>query len=227
MTAALDPVPAWWPTLLGVLFAAGVAHVVWTATGPRALLEEAGSRLALAAAVAARLPHRRAQREGSHRERVGRREASAISLAEVGQAGGVVGVAQWPRSAVVVKLCLAVPITRDAGNYGMIIPCPSDSLVEGLIEKPEPSASPSTRASIGRYLLKPDIFDTLRALPPGAGGEIQLADAIDAHARRGEVEAVMLDGRRFDCGSQEGFVAATLYEYARRGGKIDMSEEGC
>ena len=57
MLAALDPVPAWWPTMLGVLFAAGVGHLVWTSAGPRALLEEAGSRLALAAAVAARLPH--------------------------------------------------------------------------------------------------------------------------------------------------------------------------
>ena len=58
------------------------------------------------------------------------------------------------------------------------------------------------------------------------GGEIQLADAIDIHARRGAVEAVTLSGRRFDCGSQEGFVAATIHEYARRGGTIDLGDVG-
>ena len=113
---------------------------------------------------------------------------------------------------------------EDAGKYGMIIPGEAPNSVAGLIEKPDPDAAPSTRASIGRYLLTPDIFETLRVLPPGTGGEIQLADAIDAHARRGAVEAVMLEGRRFDCGSQEGFVAATLHEYTHRGGRIEMGE---
>jgi len=121
----------------------------------------------------------------------------------------------------------AMEIPRsDAGKYGMIIPGEAPNSVAGLTEKPDPAEAPSTRASIGRYLLTPDVFDTLRALPPGAGGEIQLADAIDIHARRGAVEAVTLSGRRFDCGSQEGFVAATLHEYARRGGTIDLGEAG-
>ena len=121
----------------------------------------------------------------------------------------------------------AMEIPRaDAGKYGMIIPGEAPNSVAGLTEKPDPAEAPSTRASIGRYLLTPDIFDTLRALPPGAGGEIQLADAIDIHARRGAVEAVTLAGRRFDCGSQEGFVAATIHEYARRGGTIDLGEAG-
>ena len=117
-------------------------------------------------------------------------------------------------------------LREDAGKYGMIIPGEAPNSVAGLTEKPDPAEAPSTRASIGRYLLTPDVFDTLRALPPGAGGEIQLADAIDIHARRGEVEAVTLSGRRFDCGSQEGFVAATIHEYARRGGTIDLGEAG-
>ena len=121
----------------------------------------------------------------------------------------------------------AMEIPRsDAGKYGMIIPGEAPNSVAGLTEKPDPAEAPSTRASIGRYLLTPDVFDTLRALPPGAGGEIQLADAIDIHARRGAVEAVTLSGRRFDCGSQEGFVAATIHEYARRGGAIDLGEAG-
>ena len=121
----------------------------------------------------------------------------------------------------------AMEIPRaDAGKYGMIIPGEAPNSVAGLTEKPDPAEAPSTRASIGRYLLTPDVFDTLRALPPGAGGEVQLADAIDIHARRGAVEAVTLAGRRFDCGSQEGFVAATIHEYARRGGTIDLGEAG-
>ena len=121
----------------------------------------------------------------------------------------------------------AMEIPRaDAGKYGMIIPGEAPNSVAGLTEKPDPAEAPSTRASIGRYLLTPDVFDTLRALPPGAGGEIQLADAIDIHARRGAVEAVTLAGRRFDCGSQEGFVAATIHEYAHRGGTIDIGEAG-
>ena len=115
---------------------------------------------------------------------------------------------------------------EDAGKYGMIIPGEAANSVAGLTEKPDPADAPSSRASIGRYLLTPDIFDTLRALPPGAGGEIQLADAIDVHARRGVVEAVTLVGRRFDCGSQEGFVAATIHEYVRRGGRIEMGDVG-
>ena len=119
----------------------------------------------------------------------------------------------------------AMEIPRaDAGKYGMIIPGEAPNSVAGLTEKPDPAEAPSTRASIGRYLLTPDVFDTLRALPPGAGGEIQLADAIDIHARRGAVEAVTLSGRRFDCGSQAGFVAATIHEYTRRGGMIDLDD---
>ena len=68
-------------------------------------------------------------------------------------------------------------------------------------------------ASIGRYVLTPDIFNILRHQPPGSGGEIQLADAINAQAQRGDVEAVRLKGLRFDCGSVPGFVEATNYVY--------------
>ena len=75
---------------------------------------------------------------------------------------------------------------------------------------------PSNLASIGRYVLTPDFFDTLRGLPAGFGGEIQLADAINIHAQRGSVEMVRLNGKRFDCGSVEGFMAAFSNEFASR-----------
>lgn len=58
--------------------------------------------------------------------------------------------------------------------------------VAGLVEKPAPGDAPSSLASIGRYVPHPEVFDTLAALGPGRGGEIQLADAIDALARHGE-----------------------------------------
>ena len=65
-------------------------------------------------------------------------------------------------------------------------------------------------------MLKPDIFDILRTQPAGAGGEIQLADAINTLAANNAVEAVTLNGRRFDCGSVEGYLDAIMYVANRR-----------
>ena len=61
----------------------------------------------------------------------------------------------------------------------------------------------------------PDIFDTLRGLKAGSGGEIQLADAMNIHAQRGSVETVRLHGRRFDCGSVDGFWYAIMHQAKR------------
>jgi len=72
-------------------------------------------------------------------------------------------------------------------------------------------------ASIGRYVLTPDIFDILRTQPAGAGGEIQLADAINTQAANGRVDAVMLSGQRFDCGSVKGFLQAINHVAAKQG----------
>ena len=75
---------------------------------------------------------------------------------------------------------------------------------------------PSNLASIGRYVLTPDIFNTLRDLSVGSGGEIQLADAININAQQGAVETVRLNGKRFDCGSVKGFIQASIHEYEKR-----------
>ena len=88
--------------------------------------------------------------------------------------------------------------------------------IAGLVEKPDAMDAPSNLASIGRYVLTPDIFDTLRGLKAGSGGEIQLADAINIHAQQGSVETVRLNGRRFDCGSVDGFMQASSHEYKKR-----------
>ena len=88
--------------------------------------------------------------------------------------------------------------------------------IAGSVEKPGASDAPSNLASIGRYVLNSDIFETLRGLSAGSEGEIQLADAINIHAQQGSVETVLLNGKRFDCGSLEGFMQATKHEYSMR-----------
>ena len=83
--------------------------------------------------------------------------------------------------------------------------------VAGLVEKPDVDKAPSNLASIGRYVLTPDIFDIIRNQSVGTGGEIQLADAINAQAANNAVEAVILNGRRFDCGSVQGYLDAIIH----------------
>ena len=85
--------------------------------------------------------------------------------------------------------------------------------VENMVEKPSAQEAPSNLAIIGRYILTPDIFDVIRATPPGANGEIQLTDALQSQAERGGVIAYQFQGRRFDCGNVPGFVEATDYVY--------------
>ena len=96
----------------------------------------------------------------------------------------------------------------DISKYGVVLPGSEPGAVAGLIEKPELEKAPSKFASIGRYVLTPDIFDIIRNQPVGIGGEIQLADAINAQAAKSAVKAVILNGRRFDCGSVQGYLDA-------------------
>jgi len=85
--------------------------------------------------------------------------------------------------------------------------------VTQMVEKPDPKDAPSTMAIIGRYILTPDIFDILRNTTPGRGGEIQITDALMEQAKEGRVLAYKFKGKRFDCGSVDGFVEATNYYY--------------
>ena len=95
-------------------------------------------------------------------------------------------------------------------KYGIAIPGQAASDIKGLVEKPAPGNAPSSLASIGRYVLHSEIFDILACLGPGTGGEIQLADAIDALAREGRVGAQLLNGRRHDCGNPVGYLGAVI-----------------
>jgi len=85
--------------------------------------------------------------------------------------------------------------------------------ITDMVEKPPKDQAPSNLAIIGRYILTPDIFDILEHTEPGKGGEIQITDALLEQARDGCVLAYQFKGRRFDCGSIDGFVEATNYVY--------------
>lgn len=87
------------------------------------------------------------------------------------------------------------------------------SRIKGIVEKPAPGTAPSNLAVVGRYVLTPRIFDLLARTGRGAGGEIQLTDAIAALLDDEEVLAWEFEGRRFDCGNKLGYLQATV-EYA-------------
>jgi UTP--glucose-1-phosphate uridylyltransferase len=87
--------------------------------------------------------------------------------------------------------------------------------VNDMVEKPDPKDAPSNCAIIGRYILTPEIFDILQNTQPGKGGEIQITDALLELAKEGKVLAYKFAGKRFDCGSVNGFVEATNYFYSR------------
>ena len=105
----------------------------------------------------------------------------------------------------------------DISNYGVVVPGSKGQSMVGLIEKPALKEKPSNLASIGRYVLTPEIFDVLRNQRPGKGGEIQLADAINVMAEHQMVEANETQCLRFDCGSINGYLKAILNVSKERG----------
>lgn len=88
-------------------------------------------------------------------------------------------------------------------------------MVNSMVEKPNAKEAPSNLAIIGRYILTPDIFGILQNTKAGKNGEIQLTDALLSQATNGMVLAYKFQGKRFDCGSVEGFVEATNYFYKK------------
>lgn len=105
---------------------------------------------------------------------------------------------------------------EDTDKYGIVKTSVMDerlSRVERIVEKPKPADAPSTLAVVGRYVLAPRIFDFLEKTERGAGGEIQLTDAIAALLQDEQVLAYRFSGRRYDCGSKLGYLEATV-EYA-------------
>lgn len=98
-------------------------------------------------------------------------------------------------------------------RYGIVAGTPVNaSLMEvsRIVEKPAPEAAPSRLGVAGRYILTPGIFDEIRNQPRGVGGEIQLTDGIAGILRREKVFAYTYSGKRYDCGSKEGFLQANV-----------------
>ena len=117
------------------------------------------------------------------------------------------------------KCCIVatmeVPI-EEVHNYGVIEGNQIEEgvyMVSNMIEKPDSDKAPSNLAVIGRYILTPDIFNVIKQLKPGKNGEIQITDALCEQAKKGMVIAYQFKGKRFDCGSVDGFVEATNYFY--------------
>ena len=112
---------------------------------------------------------------------------------------------------------------EDTKKYGIVsvddAAC-SVSRVRGIVEKPDPAVAPSRMAVIGRYVFEADIFDHLARLQPGVGGEIQLTDGIAASLENVPTYAHRFEGTRFDCGSKQGFIDATVHFARKRGFEI-------
>jgi UTP--glucose-1-phosphate uridylyltransferase len=108
-----------------------------------------------------------------------------------------------------------VPRT-EVDKYGIVDGLPADENlwdIRGLVEKPNPEEAPSAIGIVGRYVLQASIFQYLENTPRGAGGEIQLTDAIAAQARDERAVAYRFAGTRYDCGSKLGYLQANV-EYA-------------
>ncbi|MDD4950717.1 UTP--glucose-1-phosphate uridylyltransferase GalU [Sulfuricurvum sp.] len=145
-------------------------------------------------------------------------EPFAVILADDLCDGGDIGVLSQMVALYAKFKCSIVAIEEidpsQTSRYGIIA---GEEIAEGvyiisnMVEKPDPSVAPSNLAIIGRYILTPDIFRIIENTPAGKGGEIQITDALMTQAQNGMVLAYKFSGKRFDCGSVEGFVEATNY----------------
>lgn len=115
---------------------------------------------------------------------------------------------------------------QDTSSYGIVDPEGEGALVrvKGLIEKPAPEEAPSNRAVVGRYILTPRIFHHLAKTRKGAGGEIQLTDAIAGLMQEEEILAYAFKGKRYDCGSKLGYLQATV-DYALKNSELGAEFE--
>lgn len=117
------------------------------------------------------------------------------------------------------KCCIVATMEvpkEEVHKYGVIEGKPMEDgvfMVSNMVEKPDNDKAPSNLAVIGRYILTPEIFTQIENTEPGKNGELQITDALCAQAKEGMVLAYKFKGKRFDCGSVDGFVEATNYFY--------------
>ncbi len=127
--------------------------------------------------------------------------------------GNVVAVEDVPRN--------------ETNRYGILDIDKDDGIIvsaKGLVEKPEPHLAPSTLSIIGRYILQPQVFKFLGKHQLGAGGEIQLTDAISKTISSTPFYGLRFNGQRFDCGTKSGFVLANI-AYALK--RDDLKQDVC
>ena len=112
------------------------------------------------------------------------------------------------------NMVAVMDVPRDqTGAYGIVTPGKTHGQkvdIAGLVEKPLPADAPSTTAVVGRYIISPSVFDTLGLLEQGAGGEIQLTDALAKQIGTAPFTGLHFSGERFDCGSKVGFLQANI-----------------
>ena len=112
------------------------------------------------------------------------------------------------------NMVAVMDVPRDqTGAYGIVTPGADDGRiveVEGLVEKPQPDEAASTIGVVGRYIIAPEVFTTLADQERGAGGEIQLTDALARQIGRTPFKGLRFSGERFDCGSKLGFLQANI-----------------
>ena len=139
---------------------------------------------------------------------------------------GGVGVLSQMRKIYEKYRCSIVAVEEvskeEVSKYGIISGREVDNntfMVDNMIEKPKPQEAPSNLAIIGRYILTPDIFEILKHTKPGKNGEIQITDAILEQCKKGMDLDYKLQGKRYDCGSIDGFVKATNIFYHKLQGK--------
>ena len=114
-----------------------------------------------------------------------------------------------------IVACMEVP-KEEVHKYGVIEGKPMENgvhIISNMIEKPDNDKAPSNLAVIGRYILTPEIFEIIKNTKPGKTGELQITDALCTQAKNQMVLAYKFEGKRFDCGSIDGFVEATNYFY--------------
>lgn len=113
--------------------------------------------------------------------------------------------------------------TEDVDKYGVVdinavsMKYNESAAINALVEKPKPDLTPSNMAVLGRYILSPRVMELLEAVQPGAGGEIQLTDALDLLLKEQPLEAFLSEATVYDCGNKYGFVKANV-AVARRAG---------
>ena len=135
--------------------------------------------------------------------KIGTGKGALRQMAELADAqdAGVIAVEEVPQN--------------ETDKYGIVDATPIDersALIHHMVEKPKPADAPSNLAVVGRYVLPGRIFELLEQTKPGAGGEIQLTDAIEALLKENaKVLAYRFEGTRFDCGNKAGLVRATMH----------------